>query len=558
MKKTQEKSSVGRLAGRVSMCLMLAFCAAAAAQGTLPAEVPAGDFNGDGRVDAADLAVLSSQWHRRLAWGPWECSPPRLVAHYRFDGDATDSAGDNDGVVFGTPVWLVGRDAAVGSGAVALEDGDYIAVADNGVFDVGRSITVAVWIKTAAVSAPATIVSKEGAWRFRVEVDGRMSFACEGLDMGGEITGQADVADDTWRHVACVYDGDEGQIILYVDGQVDALQEASGRIDSSDCQIRIGGNAAAPQEHWNGWIDDLRLYNCAMTAEQIFNRMTWHVDAANGRDTFTGQGKGRAFRTIQRAIDMAADGDEVLVWPGVYTEAIVFMGKAITVRSMADAAVIQAPGDFAVNFYFGEQESTVLQNFVIANSEIGIFVEGSRPTIRNVTVVNNGYGLEAYTGSRPAISNSIFWNNSHSDIFNDTYAPQITFSCLERFAAGEENISADPMFAEPAAGDYHLASEMGRFVADGQPSNSGAGGGYWVQDERTSPCIDAGDPTLNPMGEMMPNGARVNMGAFGGTAQASKSPWPLKCDANNDGKVDAYDLRMLAENWLCGSQESQE
>jgi hypothetical protein len=47
--------------------------------------------------------------------------------------------------------------------------------------------------------------------------------------------------------------------------------------------------------------------------------------------------------------------------------------------------------------------------------------------------------------------------------------------------------------------------------------------GTWVIDDVTSPCIDAGDPN-SPVGdEPQPNGERINMGAYGGTAEASKS-----------------------------------
>jgi len=45
----------------------------------------------------------------------------------------------------------------------------------------------------------------------------------------------------------------------------------------------------------------------------------------------------------------------------------------------------------------------------------------------------------------------------------------------------------------------------------------------WIQDDVTSPCIDAGDPT-SPVGdEPEPNGQRINMGAYGGTQEASLS-----------------------------------
>ncbi|MBC8218548.1 MAG: hypothetical protein H8E73_08790 [Planctomycetes bacterium] len=46
----------------------------------------------------------------------------------------------------------------------------------------------------------------------------------------------------------------------------------------------------------------------------------------------------------------------------------------------------------------------------------------------------------------------------------------------------------------------------------------------WEIDDVISPCIDTGGP-LSPVGaEPEPNGGRINMGAYGGTAEASKSP----------------------------------
>ena len=47
--------------------------------------------------------------------------------------------------------------------------------------------------------------------------------------------------------------------------------------------------------------------------------------------------------------------------------------------------------------------------------------------------------------------------------------------------------------------------------------------------------------------ERMPNGARIDMGAFGGTPQASMSRWPLAGDLDQDGVVDFRDLAILAD-----------
>ena len=62
-------------------------------------------------------------------------------------------------------------------------------------------------------------------------------------------------------------------------------------------------------------------------------------------------------------------------------------------------------------------------------------------------------------------------------------------------------------------GDYHLRSQAGRW----EPVLG------WVKDSATSPSIDAGDPG-SPIGqEPLPNGVRIDQGAYGGTTQASLS-----------------------------------
>jgi len=116
------------------------------------------------------------------------------------------------------------------------------------------------------------------------------------------------------------------------------------------------------------------------------------------------------------------------------------------------------------------------------------------------------------------------------------------------FVWGPGNIDADPMFADPNRGDYHLKSQAGRW----DPVNSS-----WVVDHVTSPCIDAGDPGGAIGYEPFPNGGRINIGVYGGTAEASKSYFGkpacekiIAGDINGDCRVDFIDLGMLASHWL--------
>ena len=70
---------------------------------------------------------------------------------------------------------------------------------------------------------------------------------------------------------------------------------------------------------------------------------------------------------------------------------------------------------------------------------------------------------------------------------------------------------------------------------------------------KKSPCIDAGDPNdARWQGEFWPHGGRINMGAFGGTPQASMSDNPVgnTADLNHDGRVDLADWSLWVDDWL--------
>jgi len=108
------------------------------------------------------------------------------------------------------------------------------------------------------------------------------------------------------------------------------------------------------------------------------------------------------------------------------------------------------------------------------------------------------------------------------------------------------NINADPCFAsfdpngDPNLWDFHLQSSYGRWDPNSE---------IWVTDSNTSLCIDAGDPNSGWSGEPWPNGKRINMGAYGGTGQASMNGSPG--DFNIDGEVNFEDFSELAGKWGC-------
>ncbi len=186
----------------------------------------------------------------------------------------------------------------------------------------------------------------------------------------------------------------------------------------------------------------------------------------------------------------------------------------------------------------------------------GMFNDYGTPAINNCTFSGNsaelGGGMYCYYSDSSTLTNCIFWGNtadSGSQIALDySYNQSISYCDIQGGWSGDDNIDADPYFADPNNGNYHLKSQGGRW----EPSNQN-----WIQDDVTSPCIDAGD-MADPIGyEPFPNGGIVNMGAYGGTAEASKSYFGkpvcrtiVAGDINGDCIVNSVDFALMAAHWL--------
>ena len=91
------------------------------------------------------------------------------------------------------------------------------------------------------------------------------------------------------------------------------------------------------------------------------------------------------------------------------------------------------------------------------------------------------------------------------------------------------SLSHNPLFADGRGGDFHLKSTAGRYEA--------ASGKWVTTDKDSSPALDAGDAAVPVGSEPSPNGGRVNLGRYGGTDEASKTPsgGGLTLIALNDG-----------------------
>jgi hypothetical protein len=122
--------------------------------------------------------------------------------------------------------------------------------------------------------------------------------------------------------------------------------------------------------------------------------------------------------TIQQGIATAANGDTVLVAPGVYNESISFQGKDLIVLSEAgpETTIIDAHRtNRVVTISGGLGRTTRLQGFTIRDGTGGILLNNASPTIignivTSNTICGSGAGIDVEYGSPLIVSNIIAGN----------------------------------------------------------------------------------------------------------------------------------------------------
>ncbi len=96
------------------------------------------------------------------------------------------------------------------------------------------------------------------------------------------------------------------------------------------------------------------------------------------------------------------------------------------------------------------------------------------------------------------------------------------YKALSDYAsAGANDIEANPLFVDTTARDFHILSTEGSYHGGTWPPLAQTGG-TWTNDASSSPALDAGNPADSYDNEPQ-SGNRINAGAYGNTAQASKS-----------------------------------
>lgn len=217
----------------------------------------------------------------------WDKSPTALgfgtsvvtgmVSHWLLDENsgttAIDFVGGNNASLNGTAAWAPTEGQV--DGAVRLDGpGSYLSIGNESNFDFTNAMTVACWIKPDTFDATwqAFVCKGDYSWRLHRSGDtNQVNFACSGLSQL-DVTGTTDVNDGQWHHIAGIYDG--ANLYVYVDGNLDASVASTGQIANTGDPVFIGSNASMANREFKGLIDDVCIFNRALTADEIASLYT--------------------------------------------------------------------------------------------------------------------------------------------------------------------------------------------------------------------------------------------------------------------------------------------
>jgi hypothetical protein len=208
-------------------------------------------------------------------------APTGLVAAYGFNETtgtaAADASGNNrTGTVSGAAWNPAGR-----FGGALNFDGvnDRVNIPDAAVFDLTTGMTLSAWVRPTALTGWRTVIMKEapGGLAYALYAHDNAPYPATTISFGGAdqtTPGTAPLTTNTWTHLAVTYNGTT--LRLFVNGSEVAARTVSGSIRTTNSALRIGGNAVWG-EYFQGLLDNVRIYNRALTVSEIQTDMNTPV-----------------------------------------------------------------------------------------------------------------------------------------------------------------------------------------------------------------------------------------------------------------------------------------
>ena len=362
-----------------------------------------------------------------------------LVAAYGFDEvsgtTVADASGKSNHGIISNAVRITN-----GHSGNALQfngTNAWVTVNDSASLDLSTSMTLEAWVyPTSLTTGGKTVILKEqsggAVYNLYANEDANVPISSFNDGSYRVISGTKQLPINQWAHLASTYDGQYQR--LYVNGVEVAKQAQNSLIQQASGVLRIGGNSVWG-EYFQGYIDEVRIYNRALTATEVTYNLKTAVSVSNPQQFVMGdktkepwvdykpQGTAQAYQTtpqktgvvtsVQVYLDASSTATELVA--GIYKNynghpgALVAQGKLSTLKSGAWNSVLIPVASV-----------TAAQPYWIA-------ILGSKGQIGFLDRLGSGTGLMESSASTTLTSlsatwtGSVFKTNSDMSVFGNGY-----------------------------------------------------------------------------------------------------------------------------------------
>jgi len=220
---------------------------------------------------------------------PVDTGEPGMIAHYPFDGDAKDATPyHNDGVIGGNPTFEVPTHPNGGGQNIKFDGVQDSVLVPNAVQLISDYTTVSFWIRVDGTNPAVaeSYVIDFGHWSERWKISLPQHLKIVWTTNSNNVQFPVFISDmdsgdgnemvkTFWWYVTMVHDG--ASDIIYVNGQQTNIKPALGKLNTTARPLCFGSNPIEGGQYFIGALDNVKLYNKALTAgeiQQLFNTGT--------------------------------------------------------------------------------------------------------------------------------------------------------------------------------------------------------------------------------------------------------------------------------------------
>ncbi len=212
---------------------------------------------------------------------PINTGEPGMVAHYPFDGNANDATPyQNHGVIGGNPVFEVANHPNGGGQNIKFDGNQDSVLVPNAVQLISDYTTVSFWIRvdtTNFADAEAYVIDF-GHWDQRFKISLPQHLKIVWTTNGNNVQFPVFISDmdsgdgnelvnHFWWFVTMVHDGTND--IIYVNGQPVNTKPVPTKLNSTARPLCFGSNPIEGGQYFIGALDNVKIYNKALTAAEI-------------------------------------------------------------------------------------------------------------------------------------------------------------------------------------------------------------------------------------------------------------------------------------------------